>query len=89
MEVKHEDNRFYVKTAHGDAELLYKITDGNKMSIYHTYVPEKERGKGIAGEIAVAAFEFAKKNKLKVKPDCQYIKHFIEKHPEMKELVFK
>ena len=86
MEVNHSKNRFYIKTPYGNAELLYKI-NGNVMSIYHTFVPEKERGKGISKELAAAAFAFAKKNKLKVSPDCSYIKHYVELNKELKEII--
>lgn len=83
MDVLHEGSRFYMATPGGEAELLYK-TNGFVMSIYHTFVPESERGKGIAELLAFAAFDFAKKNKMKVKPDCPYIAKFLERHSELK-----
>ena len=83
MEVEHGNSRFYMITPGGEAELLYKIS-GSMMSIYHTFVPESERGKGIAEVLAYAAFDFAKEKRLKVKPDCPYIVKFLEKHSELK-----
>lgn len=85
MEILHEESRFYIKTPGGDAELLYKLS-GSIMSIYHTFVPETERGKGVAEILALKAFDFAKEKKLKVKPDCPYIVKFLEKHPDFKAL---
>lgn len=87
MDVKKEGTRFFVKTEHGDAELLYEIEHGNVMSIYHTFVPEEERGKGIAALMADAAFEFAKSSGFKVRPDCAYIKHYVDEHKEVSGLV--
>lgn len=84
MEINHKEGRFYIVTPGGEAELLYKI-EGSLMPIYHTFVPESERGKGLAEALAVAAFEFAKGKGLKVKPDCQYIVHFLGKHPELRK----
>ncbi len=84
MEIKHESLRFYLITPGGEAELLYRI-EGNVMSIYHTFVPDTERGKGTAEKLAVAAFDFAKEKRLKVRPDCPYIVHFLQKHPELGE----
>ena len=86
MEVKRGDNRFYMKTEHGDAELLYDL-NGTVMAIYHTYTPDEERGKGIAGKLAEAAFDYAKKNGLKVKPDCPFIADYVLKHKEIENLV--
>lgn len=84
MEIKHDEGKFYTETKHGDAELLYRI-HGSIMSIYHTFVPEEERNKGIAEELAKAAFSFAVKNCLKVRPDCPYIVHFLKTHKDMQE----
>ena len=53
--------------------------------MYHTYTPDEERGKGIAEQMADAAFAFAVKNKLKVRPDCSYIEHYLETHKEMQK----
>ncbi|MCL5430168.1 MAG: N-acetyltransferase [Candidatus Marsarchaeota archaeon] len=86
MKILHSDGRFYMKTEHGEAELLYEI-DGNVMSMYHTFVPDAERGNGIAEKLAYAAFEFAKKRNLKVSPDCTYVAHFVEEHEEMRKFV--
>ena len=83
MEIKHVDGRFYVETEGGDAELLYRM-DGGVMSIYHTFVPESERGRGIAEKLAREAFGFAIKKGVKVRPDCPYIGYFLEKHVEFR-----
>lgn len=85
MEVLEEKGkRFYIQTANGEAELLYRI-DGKTISMYHTFVPEEERGKVIAEMLGKKAFEYAIKEDLKVKPDCSYIRHFLDKNPEFKK----
>ncbi len=79
--ILQDGKRFYLETQSGTAEILYKVS-GNSMSIYHTFVPEGERGKGIAEKLASEAFEFARRKGMKVKPDCPYIPKFLAKHPE-------
>jgi len=85
-EIQHDINegRFYVHNEQGDAELLYGIKD-NVMYIYHTYVPEGMRDKGIAEKLTDAAFAFAIKNNMKVKPACSYVEYYISKHKEMQK----
>ncbi len=80
-EVMQSDGRFFVRTAHGEAELLYR-TNGKVMSIYHTYTPKEERGKGAAEKLADRAFEFAKARGMKVKPDCPYIIQYLKTHKD-------
>ena len=79
--IRRGSGRLYIDTKSGKAELLYRI-EGTIMSIYHTYVPDPERGRGLAERLAVAAFEDAEKRGLKVRPDCSYIRHFVGKHRE-------
>lgn len=84
MKILHsKGKRFYMKTANGEAELSYRIND-RVMSVYHTFVPEEERGKGIAEMLAMKAFDYAIEKKLRLRPDCPYISHFLEKHTELK-----
>ncbi len=85
MEIGHTAGRFFTKIGEREAELLYRMVDQKTMSIYHTFVPEEARGKGVADMLALAAFAYAKEKGMKVRPDCPYIPHFLEKHPELKE----
>ena len=82
--IVHEKGRFYIPTPHGDAELLYDNKESGIMNIYHTLVPEGERGGGLAGKLAAAAFKYAREKGLKVRPSCTYIEYYVEKHPEVK-----
>ena len=79
--IRKSEGRLYMATPGGEAELLYRM-EKSVMSIYRTFVPETERGKGIAEKLALEAFAIAKEKGLKVRPDCPYIEHFIEKHKE-------
>ncbi len=84
MKVEHTEGRFFAKTEHGEAEVLYRVSGGT-MSVYRSYTPEEDRGKGIAEQLMFAAFAFARENKLVIRPDCSYAKHFLEKHTELRE----
>jgi predicted GNAT family acetyltransferase len=83
VKIMHSKGRFYARTAHGEAELLYRKVGEGKISIFHTYVPEEERGRRIAEALARKAFDFANRSGLAVIPDCDYIKHFVLKHTEL------
>ncbi len=73
--------RLSIRTGSGEAELKYAVENG-VMGIYHTFVPETERGKGLAEKLAVAAFALAKERGVMVRPDCDYIRRFVERHAE-------
>lgn len=84
MDIRREENMFVHETAHGRAELHYEEQDG-LMRIFHTSVPEQERGKGIAEALTLEAFRFAVSQGWTVVPDCAYTKHFLRTHEEWRK----
>ena len=86
MEINHEPGKFSVREAGGEAVLLYR-QDGDTIDLYHTFTPEKLRGKGIAAKLTQAAFEYAKENDLTVVPTCPYEQKFLKDHEEWKSVV--
>jgi len=69
------------------AYLDYELDGEGWISLIHTQVPEPMRGKGVAGELAKAALEYAKDHHLKVDVVCPVVFHYVNKHPEYKPLL--
>ena len=84
MEIMHKEGKFWVETGHGEAHLLYRI-DGGNMTIYETFVPEEERGKGIAHDLTVEATKLAEEKELQVIPACSYAMHFMQTEGKAKK----
>lgn len=53
----------------------------------HTIVPEEMEGKGIGSALVKHALEYARHEHLYVKPTCPFIRAYIDRHPEYKDLV--
>jgi uncharacterized protein len=66
--------------------LDYRIADG-RMTITHTGVPVAVGGRGIAAALTLAAFEFARQQRLKVVPACSYAASWVQRHPQWLEWV--
>lgn len=66
--------------------LEYRLRDG-VMSIDHTGVPPEVGGRGIAGDLVRAAFDTARAEGWKVAPNCSYASAWVERHPEVRDLV--
>ncbi len=84
VEVQHDPagSRFCVKVEGYEACLMYRRA-GQALDLYHTYVPEVFRGRGMAEKLCKAAFEYAKANRLAVIPSCSYISGaYLKRHPE-------
>jgi len=79
-------SRFCVKLQGFEACLMYR-RQGQELDLYHTYVPEVFRGRGVAERLAHAAFEYAKAEGLAVIPSCSYISGaYLKRHPEYEPL---
>ena len=62
------------------AELDFEKTDENTYNIYHTFVDESLRGKGIANELVTRAYkEITEVRKSKVTATCSYARKWLER----------
>ena len=65
---------------------MYRLT-GRDLDLYHTYVPEVFRGRGVAEALCQTAFDYAKAHDLTVLPSCSYISGaYLKRHPEYEPL---
>ena len=88
VEVRVDKKRksFIAEVDGHEAYLDYTLSN-DKIILTHTYTPIELRGKGLAGQIVKFAFDYAKKQNLKVVPSCPYIFTFLKKNEEYRELV--
>jgi predicted GNAT family acetyltransferase len=82
-----QENKF-VAVDFTDCFLEFAMDENSKiMDMYHTFVHESGRGKGLAEKITLVAFKHCKQQNLQVKPSCSYISsRFLSKHPEFKDI---
>ena len=90
VQIVHDESRqrFVAALPDGsEAELQYR-QDGKTLDFFHTYVPEAFRTEGIAEQVVLAGFEYAKREGLRVIPSCPYVSRgFLRRHPEFQPLV--
>ena len=60
---------------------------GDRLALLHTEVDESLEGRGLAGRLAVAALEDARREGLVVVPLCPFMAAYIERHPEYQDLL--
>jgi predicted GNAT family acetyltransferase len=68
------------------AFLEYRLATGS-ITLRHTEVPDELRGHGLAGKLAQAALEFARREGLRVAVQCPFVREYIRRHPEYTDLV--
>lgn len=64
----------------------YRLTPG-RITFVHTEVDDAHAGQGLGGTLARAALDSARARALAVRPDCPFIRTWIERHPDYADLV--
>lgn len=88
MDVVHNTaiGRFEISSDASVAVLDYALSDG-RITFVHTGVPPELEGRGIGTRLARAGLEYARREGLAVVPKCPFIRAYIERHPEYRDLV--
>jgi predicted GNAT family acetyltransferase len=64
----------------------YQLRDG-VITISHTETPAAARGQGLASKLVAGALEIARARGLKVIPRCAFVRAYVQKHPEVRDLL--
>jgi uncharacterized protein len=80
------DHRFELVVEGHLAAAYYKV-DGNVITFVHTEVPPELGGKGVGSKLVQAALDQVRAEGMKVIAECPFVKAWIGKHPEYKDLL--
>ena len=86
-EIRHETKKkkgMFIIDEGGEriAEIDFFANAPGDMTIYHTEVDEKHRGKGVGRDLVAGAVEHARKHTLRIIPKCQFAASVIAQTPE-------
>jgi len=80
---------FYIES---NGEIIAKMTyrlNKNLIKIDHTEINNQLKGKGIGKKLLFEVIEFARANKIKVKPVCDFAKSVFEKEPAYDDVYYR
>jgi len=82
MAVQHNtaNQEFTISTAAEPAELAYSLPTAGVIDFVHTFVPEAQRGQGLAEELAVAGLTYARQQHLRVRTSCEFMAGYVQQH---------
>ena len=82
MEFIKEDGRIYSKDVNGKviAEIEFKEIEKGIFDIYHTFVDESLRGKGVASKLVQEAVKEIQARNGKITASCSYAINILEKN---------
>ena len=65
---------------------VYRLAPG-RITFVHTEIDDAHAGRGLGGMLARAVLDAARDRGLAVRPDCPFIRAWIERHPDYADLV--
>ena len=80
------DHRFELVVDGHLAAAFYKI-DGNVITFIHTEVPPELGGRGVGSKLVQGALDQVRASGMKVIADCPFVKAWIGKHSEYRDLL--
>lgn len=87
MDLKKRNNRIFLEDEYGKtiAEIEFEEIESGRFNIYHTFVDESLRGKGIASKLVQEAVNEIKSRKCTVQATCSYAKKWLEKNKDKED----
>ena len=82
-----ERGRFEVRVDDRVVGLASYHVDGSTMTLPHTEVDPSVGGQGIRTTLVAGVLAAARERGLTVLPYCSFVRHYIQQHPELMNLV--
>ncbi|TFV63309.1 UNVERIFIED_ORG: N-acetyltransferase [Bacillus sp. AZ43] len=82
-----EKGRFEIRVDDRVVGLASYHVDGSTMTLPHTEVDPSMGGKGIGTALVAGVLDAARERGLTVLPYCSFVRHYIQQHPELVDLV--
>ena len=79
-------HRFELEVDGATAFASYRLNGAN-IIFDHTIVPDALSGRGIGSRLVRGALDAVRAKGLKVVPICPFVRAYIEKHPEVQDLL--
>lgn len=82
-----EAGRYEARLGGELAGVIEYVAKRGVIALVHTEVAAAFKGRGIAGRLARHALDEARRRGLVVIPSCPYVRAYLERHPEDRDLV--
>lgn len=85
--VHNRSEQEYVLEAEGERAVAAYQREGDRIVFTHTGVPPALEGRGIGSRLVRGALDDVRDRELKVVPQCPFVRAFIGRHPEYRDLL--
>ena len=83
----NESHRRFELEEEGETAFVTYVTEGERITLTHTIVPEEVEGRGVGSRLVRGALDRVRERGLKVVPQCSFVRGYIERHEEYRDLL--
>jgi uncharacterized protein len=83
----HRSEQEFELSVGGERAVAAYQLEGDTIVFTHTLVPPAIEGRGVGSRLIRAALDSARDQGLRVVPQCPFVRAFIERHPEYRDLL--
>ncbi len=83
---QRSEQEFTLEVEAQRAVAAYQL-EGDTIVFTHTVVPPEIEGRGVGTKLIRGALDIVRDRGLKVVPQCPFVRAYIEKHPETRDLL--
>lgn len=84
-DINNNGGRYWAEVQGGSAELTYQRRAADVIVIDHTFVPPPARGKDVAQKLVERAVDDARREGVRIVPQCPYVAKLFERRPDLAE----
>jgi uncharacterized protein len=85
--INNRDRHRFELEVDGHVATEHYRLEGNVITFEHTEVPQELGGKGVGSRLVQGALDQVRAEGLKVVAECPFVKGWIGKHPEYRDLL--
>jgi hypothetical protein len=82
-----EGRRRFELEEEGETAFITYIVEGERITLTHTIVPPGIEGRGVGSRLVRGALDDVRERGLMVVPQCSFVRGYIERHEEYRDLL--
>lgn len=87
MDIKHDNNKFFVEKDSKELASLAYTPDGDVLTVVHTEVSPELSGQGVGKKLVAEVVQYARDEDKKIDAQCSFAHSIIEKNPEFQDVL--
>ncbi|WP_422122034.1 GNAT family N-acetyltransferase [Planococcus sp. X10-3] len=87
MDIKHDNNKFFVERESEEMASLAYTPDGDVLTVVHTEVSSDLSGQGVGKHLVREVVQYARDEGKTIDAQCSFARGVIEKNPEFQDVL--